>query len=353
MDAFAVILAGGSGTRFWPASRRSLPKQYLPIGAAEPLVAQTLARLEGLIPLDRILVVSAQSQREELQRALPRLPRENLLLEPCGRNTAASVAWAALEIRRRNPNSVHVVLPADHVIRPAESLRASLGAGLDEARDSRALVTFGVRPTRASTGFGYLELGEALPARGNHGVHRVRRFVEKPVQERADEFLKSGRYLWNAGIFAWRTDAILSAFERHGPGLLRALESFPTGAELEHAYGALPVVSIDVCVLERESDVRTLPIDYFWSDVGAWTALEDVLAPDANGNRSTGGTLLETLDASGNLVYGEDGQLVALLGVDNLVVVRAGDAVLITTRERADQVRALVERMHAARSPFV
>ncbi|HTF86780.1 MAG TPA: sugar phosphate nucleotidyltransferase [Planctomycetota bacterium] len=353
MDAFAVIMAGGSGTRFWPASRRSLPKQYLPIGAPQPLVAQTLERLEGVVPRERILVVSAESQARELAKALPGLPVENFLFEPHARNTAPCVAWAALEIRRRSADSVQVVLPADHVIRPVERFRASLAAGLDEARESGSLVTFGIRPTRPATGFGYIEVGESLGQRGSEPVLRVRRFVEKPNAERAREFLDSGRFLWNAGIFAWRTDTILAAFERHFPAALRALEKLPVGGELRSAYAGLQSISIDVAVLERESDVRTLPIDYFWSDVGAWTALADVLEADADGNRLTGGATLANLEGADNIVYGEAGQLIALIGVENLVVVRAGNAVLVATRERADEVRALVERMAREGSPFV
>lgn len=353
MKTFAVIMAGGSGTRLWPASRSRLPKQYLPIGEERSLVAQTLSRLAGLVPIERTLVVSAHSQADALAKALPDLPRENMLLEPCARNTAACVAWAAAEISRRDPDSLQIVLPADHVIRPVEKLRASLGAGLDEARESRALITFGIRPTRAATGFGYIELGAALGDRGAHPVFSVRRFVEKPNEERAKEFLAAGGFLWNAGIFAWRTGSILAALERHAPSVIRPFVGLPVGQELERIYADLPKLSIDVAVMEREPDVRTLPLDYFWSDVGAWTAMDDVLVPDTNGNRVTGGTLMEALDASNNIVYGEQGQLVALLGVENLVVVRSGDALLVTTREHADQVRALVERMASDRSAFV
>ncbi len=353
METFAVIMAGGSGTRLWPASRRRLPKQYLPIGEPRSLVAQTLSRLEGLVPPERTLVVSAHSQAEALAQALPELPRENMLLEPCARNTAACVAWAALEIARRSPDSVQIVLPADHVIRPVEKFRASLRAGRDEAAESRALITFGVRPTRAATGYGYIELGAALADRAAHPVFAVRRFVEKPNETRAREFLAGGGFLWNAGIFAWRTDSILGALERHAQSVIRPLVGLPVRQELEKIYASLPKLSIDVAVMERERDVRTLPIDYFWSDVGAWSAMDDVLAPDANGNRVTGGTLVEALDASNNIVYGEAGQLVALLGVDNLVVVRSGDTLLVTTREHADQVRTLVERMTNDRSPYV
>jgi mannose-1-phosphate guanylyltransferase len=353
MDAFAVIMAGGSGTRFWPASRKSLPKQYLPIGAPQPLVAQTRARLEGVIAAERILVVSARSQERALTEALPDLPPENFLLEPQGRNTAPCVAWAALEIRRRSRDSVQVVLPADHVIRPIERFRASLRAGIEEACASKSLVTFGIRPTRAATGFGYIEVGETLEPRAGEKVSRVRRFVEKPTAARAREFLDSGKFLWNAGIFAWRTDAILAAMEAHFPASLRALEKLPAGSELETAYAGLPSVSIDVAVMEREAQVRTIPIEYFWSDVGAWTALADVIEPDAADNRVTGGAVLANQGGAGNIVYGEPDQVIALIGVENLVVVRAGNAVLVATRERADEVRALVERMTRESSPFV
>jgi mannose-1-phosphate guanylyltransferase len=353
MDCFAVVLAGGSGTRFWPASRQRLPKQYLSIGDSRPLVAQTFARLEGLIPLERTLVVSSRDQAKALAHAIPKLPPENLLLEPCARNTAAAVAWAALEIQRRAPDSAHVVLPADHVIRPIARLQASLRAGLEQAEHSSALVTFGIRPTRPATGFGYIELGEALPERAGEPVFAVQRFVEKPDAVRAQQFLDSGRFLWNAGIFAWRTDAILAALERHFPQALSALSALPIGDALEAAYQSLPSISIDFAVLERESRVHSLPIDYFWSDVGTWNALADVLPADVNDNRVSGGTALETQGARGNVVYGEAGQLIALIGVDNLVVVRAGDAVLVASRERVDELRALVERLAAARSPHV
>jgi len=353
MDAFAVVMAGGSGTRFWPASRRRLPKQYLSIGDARPLVAQTFARLEGLVPLERILVVSSRDQAKALSHAIPKLPPENLLLEPCGRNTAAAVAWAALEIRRRDPNSLQVVLPADHVIRPLAQLQASLRAGLEEARESASLVTFGIRPTRPATGFGYIELGASLPPRAGEAVFAVQRFVEKPDAARAQQFLDSGRFLWNAGIFAWRTDTIVAALERDFPQAVQALSSLPQGDALDQAYQGLPSISIDVAVMERESRVHTLPIEYFWSDVGTWNALADVLAPDVNDNRVSGGTALESQAARGNIVYGEAGQLVALIGVDDLVVVRAGEVVLVTRRDRVEEVRGLVERLTAARSPHV
>src|SRR5688572_18307068 len=292
MDVYAVIMAGGSGTRFWPASRRDRPKQYLPISGAEPLLTQTFARLEGLVPLERVLVVTARSQVGEVRRTLPALPVDNILAEPSARNTAPCVAWAATEIARRAPASLQVVMPADHVIRPAQAFQRTLRAGLAEAEQSRALITFGIRPTHPATGFGYIETGERCAQRDGLDVLRVRRFVEKPDVERAKQFLAAGSFAWNAGIFVWRTDAILAAVAEHTPEIARGLEEIARGAPLDAVYPRLPSVSIDVGVMEKARDVRMLGIDYFWSDVGSWTALPEVLEADADHNFVTGGTAL-------------------------------------------------------------
>lgn len=353
MDVYAVIMAGGSGTRFWPASRRDRPKQYLPISGAEPLLTQTLARLADLVPIERVLVVTARSQVAEVRRTLPALPESNILAEPSARNTAPCVAWAADEIGRRSPESLQVVLPADHVIRPVQAFQRTLRAALEEGEDSRALITFGIRPTFPATGFGYIESGERCSTRDGLDVLRVRRFVEKPDLERAKQFLAAGSFSWNAGIFVWRTDAILAAVAEHTPEIARGLDEIARGASLDAIYPRLPSVSIDVGVMERARDVRMLAIDYFWSDVGSWTALPEVLQADADDNFTTGGTALTARDAHGNIVYGESGQLTALIGVDNLVIVRAGNAVLVCPRDRAQEVKGLVERLQRENSPFL
>ena len=350
---WAVILAGGFGTRFWPASRRALPKQFLKIAGRRTMIAETAERLRGLVDPERVLVVTAAEHAKIVERNLRRLPPENVLAEPAGRNTAACVAWAALEIERREPGSVHVVLPSDHVIEPAREFRRVLGAAFDEARESGALLTLGIRPTSPATGYGYIEAGEVLGERRGAAVHRVVRFVEKPDRARAEQFLATGRFLWNAGIFVWATRAILDAFERHQPDLLRRIAAIGDAAAREREYPRLPSLPVDVAILEKADNVRVVPIAFSWSDVGSWTALPDVVAPDERGNVVAGGVRTLAEDARGCIVHGPRGELVALIGVEDLVVVRAGKATLVCPRERAQDVKKIVERLGAEGPGFL
>jgi mannose-1-phosphate guanylyltransferase len=349
----AVILAGGHGTRFWPASRRSLPKQFLPITGRESLTAQTAARLQGFVDIERTLVVTSIEHAELVREHLPRIPSENILAEPVGRNTAASVAWAALEIEKRDPDGAHVVLPSDHVIEPAEDFRRILAAAAREAAESRALVTLGIRPTSPATGYGYIECGDRLHSTGGAPVHGVLRFVEKPDRPRAETFLRSGKFLWNAGIFAWSTQAILSALREHTPDLVRALSGIRSESERARVHAALPSVAVDVAILEKVSHVHVIPIEFTWSDVGSWAALSEVLVLDRDGNCTAGGTRLLAEDARDCIVYGERGDITALIGVHDLVVVRSGKAVLVCPRDRAQDVKSIVARLEREDPSFL
>lgn len=350
-QTWAIIMAGGTGTRFWPASRRARPKQYLPIAGDAPMLTQTAARLSGLVPLERVLVVTTEEQRAAVEACLPELPRGNLIAEPTGRNTAACTALAALEVARRDPQAGLFVLPADHVIEPAERFRATLAAGLAEARAHGTLVTFGIQPTSPATGYGYIELGDALAVLQGQAVHAVKRFVEKPDRARAEAFLETGRFLWNAGIFAFTAEAILAAFRRHAPGILAALEPVVGDpARLAAAYGRVESVPIDVAIFEKAENVRTLRIDYRWNDVGSWSALAEIGHPDAGGNYKALGPLAKLIaeESRGNVVYSEGDDLIALVGVQDLVVVRSGRVTLVCSRERAQDVKRIVERLGAA-----
>jgi mannose-1-phosphate guanylyltransferase len=351
----AVVMAGGSGTRFWPASRRARPKQFLPISGGQPMIAETCARLAGLVPLERTLVVTAESQVPLVRRALPDLPPENVLAEPEPRNTAPAVAWAAEELARRAGDCVHVVLPSDHVIRPTEAFQRGLCAAAEEARAEEVLVVFGVRPGHPATGYGYIEAGAKLRERQGAPVLSVTRFVEKPDHARAQRFLDSGRFLWNSGMFVWRTSTIRSALARHAPAIARGFERVAAGESLARVYAGLPSAAVDTAVLERADNVHLLPIDYTWSDVGSWTALCELQQADGNGNWPTlsAGAALAVEDSSGCLVYAEGQELVALVGVRDLVVVRAGDATLVCSRERAQEVKKIVERLAREASRFV
>ena len=345
---YAVLMAGGSGTRFWPASRRSRPKQYLAIGGDQPLLRQTFLRLEGLVDAEHTLVVSAAGQEELVRACLPELPERNLLFEPVARNTAPCVAYAALEIARRDPHAVQLVMPADHVISPPEKLRATLAAGAALAASSGALVTFGIRPTYPATGFGYIEQGDTAPAQDGHAVHRVARFVEKPDKETAERFLATERFLWNAGIFAWTGEAILAAYERHAPDTTGPLApAIGDPAQLEQVYPTLPARPVDVAILEKAEQVLTVPIEYAWNDVGSWAALAELGPPSEDGNWTslTSGAELATEDAGGCVVHAEGDELIALVGVQDLIVVRAGDATLVCPRDRAQDVKKIVEQL--------
>ena len=350
---YAIIMAGGSGTRFWPASRRGRPKQYLRLGAEKPLLLQTWERLEGLVPPERTLVVTTADQVDEVRAALPALPELNILAEPMARNTGPCVALAAFEVQRRAPDSIQVVLPADHVIRPRDAFQATLRAAAQEANQLGSLITCGIRPTHPATGFGYIEAGERTRTVDGIPVHRVQRFVEKPPRERAEEFLAHGGFLWNAGIFVWHTDAICRAIEAHMPETFAALSRVKRGADLGELYATLPARSIDVAVLEKAPNVRVLPIDYFWSDVGAWSALPEVREPEPSGNVKSGGTELVSEDARGCVVHGDDGEVIALIGVEDLIVVHSGNATLVCRKDRAQDVRKIVERLQGLGGEFL
>lgn len=343
----AVILAGGSGTRFWPASRRARPKQLLAVAGDEPLLTATRRRLEGWVSDDRVLIVTAAEQARAVRKLLPALPAENVLKEPCARNTAAAVAWAALEVHARDPQALMAVLPADHVLAPAESFRQSLQAGAELAAREPVLITYGVRPTHPATGYGYIEVGDLQEKIDGQAVHRVARFVEKPDAARAAEFLASGRFLWNAGIFVWSARTILDAFERFAPAILEPLASARGPRALARRYEGLPAQPVDVAILERSPDVRTIPIDYSWSDVGSWSSIPEVHRPDPAGNCAVGGGGLVAEDARDCIVYAEPDHVTALIGVRDLVVVHAKGATLVCPRERAQDVRRIVERLAA------
>jgi len=332
-------MAGGSGTRFWPASRRARPKQYLPIGTPQALIRETFERLAGLVEPDHVLVVANKGHRTHVRKLLPEVPSANLLLEPVGRNTTPCIAWAASVIAARAPQSVQVVLPSDHVVQPAERFRELLAAAARAAAAEDVLVTLGVRPTFPATGFGYIERGPALGPL----LHRVTRFVEKPERARAEEFLASGRFLWNAGIFDWSTAAILSALQQFAPRTLQVARGFgPRVAQ--RTFAGLEAVSIDNCVLERAANVRVVPVDFEWSDVGSWTALPE---------GSSGGAELVALESPNCIAWAPKGEVVALLGVRDLVVVHAGKVTLVCPRERAQDVRALVSAMEQRDKRFV
>jgi mannose-1-phosphate guanylyltransferase len=331
--AFAVILAGGYGTRFWPASRRTRPKQFLPLLGKESLLQMTCRRVARLFPRNRIYVVGNAEHRALLRRQLPHLPKKNLLLEPVGRNTAAAVALAAAHIRSRSfaRDLVLAVFPADHTIRSETRFTSLVRAALAAARREEALVVLGVPPTHAHTGFGYIERGERVPHPNRHPIFAVRRFTEKPDARTAARYVRSGRFYWNSGMFFWRLSTFERLLRRYLP---RTAAPFARPVRsLSRLYRRLPGISLDYALAEpaaRAGLVRVIPAQMGWSDLGSWSALADWLGPR--------GSARFALDRSGRLLRATEKP-----GADNFIVVETPDAGLVCRRDRAQDVGKIVE----------
>jgi mannose-1-phosphate guanylyltransferase len=347
-STFGVIMAGGTGTRFWPLSRASRPKQLLPLsGGTGSLLRETQRRISSLISPERTLVVTSEALAAQTRAELPELPPENVLAEPVGRNTAPCVGWAASVIARTAPDAVMTVLPADHHIADERAFTSVLKRAIEAASEGD-MVTVGIKPTRPETGYGYVELGEELaPA-----VFRARRFVEKPDELRARQFLTAGRFLWNSGMFFFRADALLSAVRQHLPGLGDALHKYDEAAkhgnELElvrATYDTLPNVSIDHGVMEKAARVAVVPGDFGWSDVGSWTSAWELAEHDADDNALLGDVV--AVDTRGSYVRGGKGKVIAVVGLEDIVVVDTDDALLVMPRSRSQDVRAVVNALKA------
>jgi mannose-1-phosphate guanylyltransferase len=341
---FPLILAGGSGTRFWPLSRQRRPKQLLPLSGRRPLIVETAARLRGLASPRDVAIVCGRAHAAAIRRLVP---RTTILVEPAARNTAPCVGWAALRVRRVDPGGVLLVLPSDHHVgNPAEFRRVLRRCA--EVASTGALCTVGLRPTRPETGYGYLKLGRPL----GRGVFEVAAFVEKPDARRAARFLARGDHLWNGGIFAFRADAILAEIERQMPELWRVLHQLDRSvgapgeaAALRRLFPRAPSVSLDYGVMEGARRVAVVPGDFGWSDLGSFAALPEVRAVDRSGNVVEGRAVL--VDCADCVVLARK-RPVAVVGMRGAVVVDAGDAVLVVPRDRCQDVREVVAALKRA-----
>lgn len=340
MTRWAVILAGGVGSRFWPVSTPSRPKQLLPLATQEPMLADALARLAPLVPLERTLVLTNAGLVDAIAALAPTLPRENLIAEPRPAGTAAALAWAAHEIERRAGREAPMLsVHADWAIGDAEEFRRALSRAADAAEQHRALVTVGVVPVRPDPGFGYIQPGEEL----SEGVRRVARFVEKPTRERAEVMVREG-YLWNSGIFVWRVGDFLDELRAHTPEVAPHLAEF--GDDMTSFFGAVKGgIAVDVGVLERSARVLVLPGDFGWDDVGTWAALKRVRQCDDEGNALSG--LVHALESRGNVVHAH-GNAVVLYGVRDLVVVTREGLTLVTTVDKASDLKTLIQSLPTA-----
>jgi mannose-1-phosphate guanylyltransferase len=349
---FAVIMAGGGGTRLWPVSRKDRPKQLLPLLGKETLFQSTVARLSDLFPPDRILVVTVDEQKGEIRRQVPAIPAENYLIEPVPRGTASVVGLAAIALRNRDPQAVMTVLPSDHFIRNQDLFTYVLQAAADVARRDY-LVTLGITPVSPSTAFGYIQQGSSLAKDLKYPVYHVQRFTEKPDDKTAQSFMLSGEHSWNSGMFVWAVDSILEEIRRQMPQLHDVLENvevfWGTSREeevLRATWSGLEAQTIDYGVMEHAERVVVLPAGGLgWSDVGAWDSLFEVLLPDVHGNVFTSPQHL-AIETHNTLVYGGgDERLIVTIGMDDTVVVDAGDVLLVCKADQAQKVRDVVDHL--------
>jgi mannose-1-phosphate guanylyltransferase len=348
-DRYIVIMAGGRGERFWPESRLTRPKQLLPIVGDKAMLAQTIERLEGLVPVENIFVITNAAQRDAVLEVCPELDPDKVIGEPVGRDTAAAVGLATILVNRESANATFAMLPADAVIYDVEGFRSTLATAFSAAEASPVLATVGIKAQFPATGYGYIQQGEEVGQFAGKAVFRVKRFVEKPKIEIAKSYLESGDYFWNAGMFIWSVAAITAEMEKNTPSLWASLQAINNGLDegkavdplLEEHYSKLEKISIDYAIIEKAEDIVMVESQFDWDDVGEWTALERHYPADDNGNVSRGVVLAQ--DSKDNIVFSRDkSRLVTLLGVQDLIVVETKDATLICHKDKAQQIKDLV-----------
>jgi mannose-1-phosphate guanylyltransferase len=335
---WAVILAGGVGSRFWPVSTPARPKQLLHLAGDTPLIRQTVERVLPLVPAERLRILTGSGLAEPILRVLPELDATSLLLEPMARGTAPVLTWAAHEIARRDPEAVMISLHSDHVIEPASAFLDTLREAAGAARRHNRLVTLGAQPTRPETGYGYIAPGEALP--GEARAVAVQRFVEKPARADAERYVSQG-YLWNTGIFIWPVQLLLDQLRQHTPEVAEHLALLEAG-DVAGYFAAVPSLSIDEGLLERSGAVAVLPADFRWDDVGAWDAVGRTRATDAAGNVGVGSA--HFVDTENCIAWADDGAVV-VFGASDLVVVRSGGVTFVAPRERTPDLKTLLAQL--------
>lgn len=346
---YALILAGGSGERFWPLSRRNRPKQLLRLVSERTLLEETVARLDGLVPPERVLILTNIEQEKAVRALLKRFPRENVIAEPAKRDTAAAVALGAGWVAARDHSATMLAFPADHVIADRAAFQETMKTAAAAAEETGALVTIGIKPTWPCPGFGYIEQGEEvrLRAGGKIAVHRVVRFREKPNVDLAESFLRKGNFRWNAGMFVWSVTTVLSEFNRHAPELANFISQVRSPKDLDkllrERFAKLPRISFDYAIMEKADRVLVVEASFDWDDVGSWQAVARYFKKDEHGNIAN--RALTALDASDNIVFNDGETTIALLGVHNLIVVRTGDAILICHRHQAEKIKNLVGKL--------
>lgn len=343
---YALIMAGGIGSRLWPRSRAAKPKQFLPLLSAETMLQETVSRIQPLVPAEHMLIATGRDYLELTAAQLPKLPRANIIGEPSGKGSAPCIGLGALAIQRDDPDAVMVVLSSDHQIQKADVFRQALQAAEELAHEGY-LVTLGIQPTEPHTGYGYIHRQGSLGTFNGFNAYAVERFVEKPDRATAEQYLATGEYSWNAGIFIWRANAIMAAFAEYLPQLSQQLTEIAQsgGPSNPDAFGQvweqIQNVTIDYGIMERADRVAVIPVDIGWSDVGDWNTLTEIASRDER--------LVQAqhigLTTSDTLIYSDSDRLIATIGLDNFLIVDTGDALLIAPRDRAQDVKKLVDEL--------
>lgn len=345
---YATIMAGGVGTRLWPLSRKTKPKQALKLIGGRTMFQHAVDRLLPDFVIENILVVTGKTHAQVLKPQVPELPAENFILEPEGRDSGPAVGLAAIHLQKRNPNAVMAMLTADHYIADIQGFRRALVAAEQVARTGK-IVTLGIKPQFPSTGFGYIRQGPALGQFNGLEVFTAAQFTEKPNEESAVQFVESGQYRWNSGMFIWKVDRVLAEFRRQRPGFYQQLMTIADALGrpdeqnvLADIWPQVEKLSVDYGIMEGAQDVAVIPIDIGWSDVGSWAALLEIISGDRAGNVVTGEHL--AIDTSRTLVHSDD-RLVVTIGLDDMIIVDTQDALLVCPRERAQEVKEVVEQL--------
>src|SRR2546423_3612402 len=346
---YALILAGGSGERFWPLSRRNRPKQLLRLVPERTWLEEPMARLDGFVPNERILILTNVEQEKSVRDLLKGFPKQNIIAEPAKRDTAAAVALGAGWVAARDHSATMLAFPADHVIADRAAFQETMKTAAAAAEETSALVTIGIKPTWACPGFGYIEQGTPVKLQDEQkvAVHHVIRFREKPNVDLAESFLRKGNFRWNAGMFVWPVPTVLSEFNRHAPELADFISQVRSTKDiakmLKDRFAKLPRISFDYAIMEKADRVLVVEASFDWDDVGSWQAVARYFKNDEHGNAAN--TALIALDSSDNVIFNDGETTVALLGVHNLIVVRTADAILICHRHQAEKIKNLVGKL--------
>jgi len=346
---YAVIMCGGSGSRFWPKSRKLYPKQFLNTVGEKTMIQLTMDRIRKFIPLENIYMVTNKDYVKTIKEQVPEIQENNLIIEPMIRETAACIGYSAVKLLKQDPEAMMIVLPSDHHIEGEEQFMLTLEQGLEIAKSTNCLVTMGIKPSRPETAYGYIETGKALAGEWRIPTYKVKRFTEKPNREKAQEFIDKGTYLWNSGMFIWKASVLMKQYRRFLPDMYQCLKriSDHIGEEdealvVEEEYRKIDGISIDYGILEKTWDVYVMESSFIWDDIGNWSALERYMKKDENGNSVKGNT--STMDTHNCLLYG-DKRLIAALGVEDLIIVETDDVILVCKKDRDQDIKLLLKEL--------